>query len=76
MTSGPSDWPISTHRRVGADNRPGASRIWPRYLCPHMKRITLPKIRGALETMTHNVTVDPEVAERARRAVERMMALG
>ena len=38
-----------------------------------MKRITLPKIRRALETMTHEVTVDPEIAERARRAVERML---
>jgi quinolinate synthase len=41
-----------------------------------MKRIILPKIRPALETMTHEVTVDLEVAERARLAVERMMALG
>jgi len=49
--------------------------VRPCNLCPHMKRITLPKIRRALETMTHEVTVDPEVAERARHAVERMMAL-
>lgn len=50
--------------------------VRPCNLCPHMKRITLPKIRRALETMTHKVTVDPEVAGRARRAVERMMASG
>jgi quinolinate synthase len=50
--------------------------VRPCNLCPHMKRITLPKIRRALETMTHEVTVDPEIAERARRSVERMMALG
>jgi quinolinate synthase len=50
--------------------------VRPCNLCPHMKRITLPKIRRALETMTHEVTVDPHVAERARRAVERMMAVG
>jgi quinolinate synthase len=44
-------------------------------LCPHMKRITLPKIRRALETMTHEVTIDPAVATGARRAVERMLAV-
>jgi quinolinate synthase len=55
---------------------PDLEFVRPCNLCPHMKRITLPKIRRALETMTHEVTVDPEVAERARRAVERMMALG
>ena len=50
--------------------------VRPCNLCPHMKRITLPKIRRALETMTHEVTVEPAIAERARRTVERMMALG
>jgi quinolinate synthase len=39
-----------------------------------MKRITLPKIRHALETMTHEVTVDPAIAAGARLAVERMLA--
>jgi quinolinate synthase len=55
---------------------PDLEFVRPCNLCPPMKRITLPKIRPALETMTHEVTVDPEVAERARLAVERMMALG
>jgi quinolinate synthase len=41
-----------------------------------MKRITLPKILRSLETMEHRVEVDPEVGERARRAVERMLAVG
>jgi quinolinate synthase len=50
--------------------------VRPCNLCPHMKRITLPKIRKSLETMTHEVTVDPVIAERGRRAVERMLALG
>jgi len=50
--------------------------VRPCNLCPHMKRITLPKIRQALETMTHEVTVDPAIAGRARAAVERMLALG
>jgi quinolinate synthase len=45
-------------------------------LCPHMKRNSLAAIRHALETMTHEVTVDPAVAERARLAVDRMLQVG
>ena len=44
-------------------------------LCPHMKRIMLPKIRRSLETMSHEVTIDPALAVRARMAVERMLAV-
>ena len=44
-------------------------------LCPHMKRITLPKIRRSLETMSHEVTIDPALAVRARMSVERMLAV-
>jgi quinolinate synthase len=44
-------------------------------LCPHMKRITLPKIRQALETLEAEVTIDPAVAAPARRALEKMLAL-
>ncbi|MEO1020215.1 MAG: quinolinate synthase, partial [Pseudomonadota bacterium] len=44
-------------------------------LCPHMKRISLPKIRHALETMQPEVTIDPAVAQRARLVVERMLAV-
>ena len=49
--------------------------IRPCNLCPHMKRITLANIRLALEEMRHEVTIDPAVAEPARRAVERMLAV-
>jgi quinolinate synthase len=55
---------------------PDLDFVRPCNLCPHMKRITLPKIRRALETMTHEVTVDPAIAARARQAVERMLAFG
>jgi quinolinate synthase len=54
---------------------PDIDFVRPCNLCPHMKRITLPKIRRALETMQHEVTIDPAVAEGARRAVERMLAV-
>ena len=49
--------------------------IRPCNLCPHMKRITLGGIRRALETMQHEVTIEPALASRARAAVERMLAL-
>jgi quinolinate synthase len=49
--------------------------IRPCNLCPHMKRITLANIYQALETLEPRVEIDPAVAERARRSVERMLAL-
>lgn len=50
--------------------------VRPCNLCPHMKRITLEKIRDALVHMHHEVHVDPELGQRARQAVERMLAIG
>jgi quinolinate synthase len=58
-----------------AVHHPTIDFIRPCNLCPHMKRITLPAIRAALETSTHAVTIDPSVAHRARAAVERMLAV-
>jgi quinolinate synthase len=55
---------------------PDLDFVRPCNLCPHMKRITLPKIRRALETMSHEVTVAPEIVDRARLSVERMLAIG
>jgi quinolinate synthase len=55
---------------------PNIDFIRPCNLCPHMKRITLPKILRTLEEMQYEVEVDPEVARRARRAVERMLDIG
>ncbi|WP_027055638.1 quinolinate synthase NadA [Mesorhizobium erdmanii] len=49
--------------------------IRPCNLCPHMKRITLTNIREALEQNRHVVSIDPEIAGRARLAVERMLAV-
>jgi quinolinate synthase len=50
--------------------------VRPCNLCPHMKRITLPKILHSLQAMEPEVTVPAEVAGRARLAVERMLAVG
>jgi len=55
---------------------PDLDFVRPCNLCPHMKRTTLPKIRHSLETMTHEVVVDPAIAAPARAAVERMLAVG
>jgi quinolinate synthase len=57
-----------------AVEHPNVEFIRPCNLCPHMKLITLPKILDALTNMEPRVEVDPEVAERARLTVERMLA--
>jgi quinolinate synthase len=55
---------------------PQTEYVRPCNLCPHMKRITLDKIRDSLATLTHSVEVAPEVADRARLAVFRMLDVG
>jgi quinolinate synthase len=60
---------------IAAENR-DIEFLRPCNLCPHMKRITLAKILHALQTLTTEVKVDPDVAARARLAVERMLAVG
>jgi quinolinate synthase len=55
---------------------PETEFVRPCNLCPHMKQITLPKVRRSLQRMEHEVRIDPVVAERARRAVERMLEVG
>ncbi|MCB1530985.1 MAG: quinolinate synthase NadA [Rhodospirillales bacterium] len=44
-------------------------------MCPYMKMITLPKILSSLQNMTHEVTIDAEIAARARKPIERMLEL-
>ncbi|RWJ31928.1 quinolinate synthase NadA [Mesorhizobium sp.] len=58
-----------------AVDHPEVDFVRPCNLCPHMKRITLANIRAALEENRHVVTIDPHVADRARQAVERMLAV-
>jgi len=47
-----------------------------RATCRYMKMITLPKLRDCLRDMSNEVRVDPEIAERARLPIERMIAIG
>jgi quinolinate synthase len=44
--------------------------------CAYMKVTTLPKVRDALLHMQHRITVPVDVADRARLAIERMVAIG
>ncbi len=54
---------------------PDVNFIKPCNLCPHMKRITLPKILSSLVNMSEEVIIDPAIAERARLPIERMINL-
>jgi quinolinate synthase len=86
-TAGMIDW-VRKHRpsRVimvtecsMADNvqaeLPDIEFVRPCNLCPHMKRITLPKILDSLVYLKEEVVIDAAIAERARRSVERMVNL-
>ncbi|MEL6359674.1 MAG: quinolinate synthase NadA [Pseudomonadota bacterium] len=59
---------------ISLDN-PNVNFVRPCNICPHMKRISLPKILASLQTMEHEILIDPDVADRARLAIERMIAL-
>ena len=55
---------------------PNVEFIRPCNLCPHMKKITLPKILDCLENETGEIIMDKEIIEKARIPVERMAAIG
>ena len=55
---------------------PNVEFIRPCNLCPHMKKITLPKILDCLENETGEIIMDKETIEKARVPVERMAAFG
>lgn len=54
---------------------PETEFVKPCNLCPHMKRITLPRILESLVHMREEIIVDPVIADRARLSVERMVNL-
>lgn len=47
----------------------------PLNICPNMKKITLEKVLWSLEDMRHAIVVAQDVAERARAAIEGMIAI-
>ena len=60
---------------VQIDN-PDVKFIRPCNLCPHMKKITLPKILDCLENETNELIMDKKTIEKARKSVERMAEIG
>ena len=60
---------------VQVDN-PNVEFIRPCNLCPHMKKITLPKVLDCLENETNEIIMDKEIVEKARKSVERMAEIG
>ncbi len=54
-------------------------KFWPvgeGIICPNMKLTRLTSVRDALRDTQFEITVAPEVADAARRAIERMLAVG
>ena len=60
---------------VQVDN-PNVEFIRPCNLCPHMKKITLPKVLECLENETNEIILDQKTIEKARKSVERMAEIG
>tara|TARA_B100000989_G_scaffold62646_1_gene43219 strand:+ start:74 stop:1063 length:990 start_codon:yes stop_codon:yes gene_type:complete len=55
---------------------PNVEFIKPCNLCPHMKRITLPKILDCLEKEAGEIIMDKNTIDKARLSVEKMVAIG
>jgi quinolinate synthase len=64
------------HQLRGANPRTVFEPVNESASCPYMKMTTPEKLLDCLRHGRHEVTVDPEVAARARQAVERMVAIG
>ena len=60
---------------VQVDN-PNVQFIKPCNLCPYMKTISLPKILRCLENETNEILIPEIISIKARKAVERMVAVG
>lgn len=62
--------------RLRTEN-PGKT-FWPvdeMTLCPNMKKTTLENLRDALRDMSPRVVVDPEIAAKAKRAIDAMLSV-
>ena len=55
---------------------PNVEFIRPCNMCPHMKKITLPKILDCLENEIGEIIIDQETISKARLSVEKMVAIG
>ncbi|HOI13832.1 MAG TPA: quinolinate synthase NadA [Methanoculleus sp.] len=78
--AGDEPWWVFTEREMVSRLRvlyPG--RVFyekPEAVCADMKKISLEDLRWALEREEHEIVLSPEVMDRARRAIERMLAVG
>jgi quinolinate synthase len=59
-----------------AIENPNVDFIRPCNLCPHMKRITLKKIYDAIRFNQHEVIVNPNIIDKARLSIDRMLEIG
>ena len=55
---------------------PKVEFIKPCNLCPHMKKITLPKILKCLENESNEIIIPSDMIEKARLSVKKMIAIG
>jgi len=55
---------------------PNVKFIKPCNLCPHMKKITLNKVYDCLKSETNEIKIGHNIAEMARKSVQRMAAIG
>ncbi len=60
---------------IQIDN-PNVEFIRPCNLCPHMKRITLPKILDCLRKESNEILMSEETIKKAKKSVERMAEVG
>ena len=60
---------------IQIDN-PNVEFIRPCNLCPHMKRITLPKILDCLKKESNEILMSKETIKKAKKSVERMAEVG
>ena len=58
-----------------ADELPEVEFAKPCNMCPYMKKVTLENILYVLHTMENQVEIDPQIAEKARLSVNRMIDL-
>jgi quinolinate synthase len=59
--------------RMRRENPEKTFYIVPHTVCPNMKKTTPQKLLASLENMQYEIDVPEDVADRARRAVQRML---
>ena len=55
---------------------PNINFIKPCNLCPHMKKIELPKILDCLKNYKNEIKIDQDIAKNAKKAISRMIEVG